>query len=216
MPSDREGFGLPVAEALACGTLVVASDIPALRETGGDAAVYTRRGDDAALADAVLGLIETDADERRQRGIRHAAIFTWAAHAAGIEALYREVALKRHENHHHRRSGFHRVQRRGARARSGRRCGRDRQPVARRGPPQPALAAVEARASTSRPIDLVDAERRARRFPRASRRRARAPPGRAGGRDDVGGQSARGFRGQRARHVQRARSGAVVHARTRR
>ena len=42
MPSEREGFGLPVLEALACGTPVVASDIAALREVGGFAAVYAR------------------------------------------------------------------------------------------------------------------------------------------------------------------------------
>ena len=40
MPSEREGFGLPVLEALACGTPVVASDIEALREVGGFAASY--------------------------------------------------------------------------------------------------------------------------------------------------------------------------------
>ncbi len=39
MPSEREGFGLPVLEALACGTPVVASDVAALREVGG----YRRR-----------------------------------------------------------------------------------------------------------------------------------------------------------------------------
>ena len=45
LPSDREGFGLPVVEAMACGTPVVASDIPALREIGGDAAAYCAPGD---------------------------------------------------------------------------------------------------------------------------------------------------------------------------
>lgn len=91
MPSDREGFGLPVAEGLACGALVVASDIASLRETGGDAAVYARPGDDAAFADAALRLIDTAPEDRRARGIRHAARFTWAAHAASMEAIYREV-----------------------------------------------------------------------------------------------------------------------------
>ena len=40
LPSDREGFGLPVVEAMACGTPVMASDIPALREVGGTRRVY--------------------------------------------------------------------------------------------------------------------------------------------------------------------------------
>ena len=43
--SEREGFGLPVIEAMACGTPVVATDLPVLREVGGDAAVYAALGD---------------------------------------------------------------------------------------------------------------------------------------------------------------------------
>ena len=42
VPSEAEGFGLPVVEALACGAAVVASDIPALREVAGDAAEGVR------------------------------------------------------------------------------------------------------------------------------------------------------------------------------
>jgi glycosyltransferase involved in cell wall biosynthesis len=45
LPSDAEGFGLPVVEALACGTPVLASDLPVLREVGGAAATYARVGD---------------------------------------------------------------------------------------------------------------------------------------------------------------------------
>ena len=44
LPSHREGFGLPLVEAMACGTPVVASAIPALKEIGGDAATYCRPG----------------------------------------------------------------------------------------------------------------------------------------------------------------------------
>ena len=57
MPSEAEGFGLPVIEALACGAAVVASDIPALREAGGPAAVYAPVGDVGAWSDAVAKLL---------------------------------------------------------------------------------------------------------------------------------------------------------------
>ena len=57
VPSEAEGFGLPVIEALACGAAVVASDIPALREAGGPAAVYAPVGDVGAWADAVAKVL---------------------------------------------------------------------------------------------------------------------------------------------------------------
>ena len=43
--SDSEGFGFPVIEAMACGAIVLASDLPVLKEVGEDAALYAPVGD---------------------------------------------------------------------------------------------------------------------------------------------------------------------------
>lgn len=76
MPSREEGFGLPAAEAMACGTAVITSNAPALVEITGDAALHV---DDASLADAMLRVMR---DENLRatlasRGIARAKTFTW-------------------------------------------------------------------------------------------------------------------------------------------
>src|SRR5262249_37885404 len=58
LPSEAEGFGLPAAEALACGVPMLASDLPALREVGGDVPVYRPVGDVASWAAAALTLLD--------------------------------------------------------------------------------------------------------------------------------------------------------------
>jgi glycosyltransferase involved in cell wall biosynthesis len=89
VPSEAEGFGLPVAEALACGAAVVASDIPPLREAGGPAAVYRPVGDVPAWADAVLRLL-ADRGPPVARAA-WAARFSWRAHAETIAAAYHRL-----------------------------------------------------------------------------------------------------------------------------
>lgn len=98
-PSEREGFGLPVAEALACGTPVVASDIPALRETGGDAAMYCEVADVEEWTSTVLQLREELRcgmyEERRARCLAQARKFRWEETARLTAEIYDEVLAGR-------------------------------------------------------------------------------------------------------------------------
>lgn len=78
-PSIVEGFGLPMLEAMACGTVVAASSAPSVREIAGDAAVFFDPHKADELAACVRGLM-LDGDVRarqRERGLTHAAMFTW-------------------------------------------------------------------------------------------------------------------------------------------
>jgi glycosyltransferase involved in cell wall biosynthesis len=98
LPSEREGFGLPVLEALACGTPLVASDIDALREVGGDAAQYCPPEDLDAWTKAVVGALGERRDDRvrwaarRAAGIERAASFSWARYTRDVVALYGRLA----------------------------------------------------------------------------------------------------------------------------
>jgi glycosyltransferase involved in cell wall biosynthesis len=99
MPSEAEGFGLPIAEAMACGTPVLASDISIFREVAGAAMEYAPVADISAwVAAAMLLLNEREHQtrrwcERRKDGLERAALFSWSDSAARIARLYREIAF---------------------------------------------------------------------------------------------------------------------------
>jgi glycosyltransferase involved in cell wall biosynthesis len=85
LASTLEGFGLPVLEAMACGTPVIASDVPALREVGGEVARFVAPGDDAAFAAEIARALRDDggATTARTAGLSRARQFSWTrtAHA---------------------------------------------------------------------------------------------------------------------------------------
>jgi glycosyltransferase involved in cell wall biosynthesis len=92
-PSLHEGFGLPVLEAMACGTPVITSNVSALPEVAGDAAILVDPGDAHAIADAVNHVWSepTERERRSRAGIERAAAFTWDACAAKTLEAYRRV-----------------------------------------------------------------------------------------------------------------------------
>ena len=92
-PSLWEGFGLPVAAAMACGTPVVAARRGALPEVAEDAAVWFEPEDVDALADAVAALADDPAlrAELARRGRERAARFRWEETARRTLAVYDQV-----------------------------------------------------------------------------------------------------------------------------
>jgi glycosyltransferase involved in cell wall biosynthesis len=92
LPSVAEGFGLPVTEALASGAVLVASDLPVLREVGADAVMYRPVSDLPAWVDAVSNVLErTPVVPAEGVRLARARCYTWSRQAETILGAYRSL-----------------------------------------------------------------------------------------------------------------------------
>lgn len=93
MPSRYEGFGLPVLEAMSCGTPVCASDVSALPELVGDAGLLVDPDDLEGWAAALMRLNQDEVlrQDLSQKGLRRAAGFSWTKAAGQTLELYRKL-----------------------------------------------------------------------------------------------------------------------------
>lgn len=92
-PSLYEGFGLPVLEAMSCGTPVISSNRSSIPEIVGSAAVLIDPTDPAEIADRIVSLLRDDQERRRLSllGIDQAARFSWIDVARKTLEVYRSV-----------------------------------------------------------------------------------------------------------------------------
>jgi glycosyltransferase involved in cell wall biosynthesis len=87
-PSLYEGFGLPPLEAMACGCPVAASNVAAIPEVCGDAAVLFDPNDPESIANAVLEA-DSRSGELREKGLARVAGFTWESSARAHDDVYK-------------------------------------------------------------------------------------------------------------------------------
>ncbi len=93
-PTLYEGFGLPLAEAMACGIPTIASHSAAIPEVGGDATIYFNPEDIEDMAKAINSVLSDKELQASliQKGFKQAAKFTWEEHARKTVELYHHLA----------------------------------------------------------------------------------------------------------------------------
>jgi glycosyltransferase involved in cell wall biosynthesis len=98
-PSDAEGFGLPLVEAMACGCPVMASDLPVLREVGGAAALYCPVGDVKRWSEQVIQFLQSScggpSEEMQDAMARQAAKFGWVETTRQVVQIYEQLVAQK-------------------------------------------------------------------------------------------------------------------------
>ncbi len=95
VPSLMEGFGLPVLEAMSCGSLVIASNIPALKEIGGDVPIYFNSNsldELETIIQEVLGKSSATYKERIEKGKALVKKYSWQKMAKETLKIYTQAA----------------------------------------------------------------------------------------------------------------------------
>lgn len=95
-PSQYEGFGLPVLEAMACGAPVITTNISSLPEVAGNAAEYIKPGDYKELAKKIEGFLSSEEKRGKYRklGFERIKNFSWDKAAESIEKVFEKVSSK--------------------------------------------------------------------------------------------------------------------------
>jgi glycosyltransferase involved in cell wall biosynthesis len=95
-PSNHEGFGLPILEAMGCGLPVACSDIPIFREVARDAALFFNQYDPKDIAEKIRLLWKNKSlyDECRLKGLKRAKQFSWQNTAEKVIELYKKILLR--------------------------------------------------------------------------------------------------------------------------
>jgi glycosyltransferase involved in cell wall biosynthesis len=96
-PSEYEGFGLPILEAMASGTLVATSNTSSMPEVGGDVAFYFNPHESEAMAQTLRQIVGLSTEERRQRiaqGSARARAFTWEQCQQKTTGVLEELLLQ--------------------------------------------------------------------------------------------------------------------------
>jgi glycosyltransferase involved in cell wall biosynthesis len=100
LTSEAEGFGLPVIEALACGAIVIASDIPVLREVGGKGVIYCPTADISTWVETVTEVLSNpNIAPEMNLCLSQAQKYSWSNHAQIIAQSYLKLAGRENIQH---------------------------------------------------------------------------------------------------------------------